>query len=274
MSTETETTQSPGRVALVGAGPGDPELLTVKARRRLEEADVVFYDNRVGDGVLEFCSGEARLVDVGKIPGGKRTSQQVINGLLAKEALQGQLVVRLKGGDPFVFGRGGEEAIYLREQDVAVEIVPGISSCIGVPAAAGIPVTHRGVTSNFSVVTGMTATKDLEELAETWRRLAEASGTLVFLMGVGRLERIVGALLEAGLPLDTPAAMVESGTSDEQRTISGDLGNIVVGVRRAEVEPAAPFIVGEVARLREQIVSDFARERARQSEETRITSTH
>ncbi|MFB6265261.1 MAG: uroporphyrinogen-III C-methyltransferase [Bradymonadaceae bacterium] len=267
--------QTPGTVALVGAGPGDPELITVKGRRRLEDADVVFYDNRIGDGVLDFCSPRARLIDVGKIPGGKSTSQQVINALMVKEARGDQRVVRLKGGDPFVFGRGGEEAVHLRQHEVPVEIVPGVSSCIGVPAAAGVPVTHRGVTTNFSVVTGMTATKDLDELADEWRELAEASGTVVFLMGVGRLESIVDALREAGLSGDTPAAMIESGTLEGQRTASSDLADIVALVRDAGIEPPATFVVGQVAGLQTGIGSSRATPggRADTSEATATSTT-
>jgi len=264
--THTPSTQTPGTVAIVGAGPSDPELLTVKGRRRLEGADVVFYDNRVGEGLLEFCGEQTREIDVGKIPGGERTSQDVINALLAKEARDDRRVVRLKGGDPFVFGRGGEELLYLRRREISVEVVPGVSSCIGAPGAAGIPVTHRGVATNFSVVTGMTATQELDELAETWRQLAEASGTVVFLMGVGRLESIVGALRETGLDDRTPAAMVESGTAVDQRTVAGRLENIVERVRDADIEPPATFVVGEVAAIREEIMGDLVRREERRAE--------
>lgn len=270
-----DTTQSKETVALVGAGPGDPELLTVKAHRRLQEADVVCHDNRISPEVLEPCPPEARILDVGKIPGEKSTSQRVINRLLVKEARSGRRVVRLKGGDPFVFGRGGEEALYLRERDVPVEIIPGISSCIGVPAAAGVPVTHRGVSTSFSVVTGMTATRELEALADEWRRLAETSGTLVFLMGVNRLDSIAEALLGAGVDAETPTAMIASGTLETQRTVDAPLDSIVDAVREADIAPPATFVVGEVADLRAELAPSHgpdSREEPRRRGSTRSES--
>ncbi len=252
---DTTTQMSPGRVCLVGAGPGDPELLTLRAKRRLEQADVVFFDNRANPAILDFCSPQARRVDVGKIPRGKRTSQAVINALLAKEARQGNRVVRLKGGDPFVFGRGGEEAMYLRERGIAVEVVPGISSCIGVPGAAGIPVTHRGVSTHFSVVTGMSAQQDQAALAHTWRQLAEAGGTLVFLMGVSRLADIVEVLDVGGLAPATPAALVEAGTTAHTRVVEATLATIVAKAARTQVRPPATLVVGGVVGLRQFITN-------------------
>ena len=168
---DQKSSATTGKVAIVGGGPGDPELITVKAHRMLRRADVVLFDNLVDQRLLDLCPRDARLIDVGKIPGKKRTSQQVINGLLAKEASQGAFVVRLKGGDPFVFGRGGEEAIYLKERGIEFEVVPGISSCVGAPSAAGVPVTHRGVTTHFSVITGMSGTIDRRQLAARWGKL-------------------------------------------------------------------------------------------------------
>ncbi len=257
---------SVGRVSLIGAGPGDPELLTLKAKRRLEEADVVFFDNRVNRSVLAHCPEDVRCVYVGKVPGGRRTSQNVINGLLAKEALQGLRVVRLKGGDPFVFGRGGEEAIHLREQGIHVEVVPGISSCLAAPALAGIPVTHRGLTTHFSVITGMSAIEDRDALAESWRALARSGGTLVVLMGVRRLPEVVDAFVGAGLPAATPAAMVASGGTDDQRVVEGTLDDIVERVRTARIEPPATFVVGEVVHLREGITAESSAGTREQSE--------
>ena len=252
---DRNTTKSqPGKVALVGGGPGDPELITIKADRMLRRADVVFYDHLADERLLEVCRDDARLIDVGKIPGEKRTSQSVINGLLAKEAAQGFFVVRLKGGDPFVFGRGGEEAIYLRERGIEVEIVPGISSSISAPAAAGIPVTHRGVTTHFSVITGMSGTESKEELARRWTELARAGGTLVFLMGVGRLELIVESLRKAGVDGATPAAMIRRGTTEDQQTIQATVDTIVDAVRAAELRPPATLIVGDVVALRGAIM--------------------
>lgn len=257
MSTTTNRQRSneAGKVAIVGAGPGDPELITVKAHRLLRAADVVLYDNLIDDRLLDLCPRDARLIDVGKIPGKKKTSQDVINGLLAKEARQGHLVVRLKGGDPFVFGRGGEEAVYLHERDVDFEVVPGISSCIGAPSAAGVPVTHRGVTTHFSVITGMSGTIDREELAQRWAQLAKAGGTLVFLMGVGRLELIVETLRDAGVEPDTPAAMIRAGTTGDQEVVQADVDTIVERVRGAELRPPATLVVGDVVALRDQIAA-------------------
>ena len=253
MHHKTNPKALPGTVALVGAGPGDPELLTIKAHRLLREADVVLYDHLIDDRLLDLCRRDARLIDVGKIPGKKRTSQDVINGLLAKEALGGHRVVRLKGGDPFVFGRGGEEAIYLRERGIEVEIVPGISSSIAAPAAAGIPVTHRGVTTHFSVITAMTGTLSTEELRQRWAKLACAGGTLVFLMGVGRLEMIVETLQQAGVDPSTPAAMVRQGTTAEQQVVEATLNTIVDEVRAQNLRPPATLVVGDVVGLRAQI---------------------
>jgi uroporphyrin-III C-methyltransferase len=244
---------SSGRVALIGAGPGDPELITLKAHRLLQSADVVLFDHLVHPSLLDLCPEEARRIDVGKIPGGKQTSQHVINGLLAKEAAQGHFVVRLKGGDPFVFGRGSEEAIYLRERGIDVEIVPGISSCIAAPSAAGIPVTHRNVTTHFSVITGMSGTDSEEELASRWKDLARAGGTLVFLMGLGRLEKIVAALLDAGLSGSTPAAMICSASFDSQTVVQATLHTLTDEVRRLELRPPATLVVGDVVALRDQI---------------------
>lgn len=240
-------------VALIGAGPGDPELLTIKAGRLLASAEVVLFDNLVSEQILALCPEDARMIDVGKIPGGKATAQQVINALLIKEARQGARVVRLKGGDPFVFGRGGEEAIALAEHGIACEIVPGISSCIAAPAAANIPVTHRHVSTHFTVVTGMSARAEQDNLEESWEKIAAAGGTIVFLMGVRKLDRIVARVLAAGRAATTPAAMVRAGTREEQEVVTGTLADIVGKVRDANLKSPAVFVVGEVVALRDQL---------------------
>ena len=255
------------QVALVGAGPGDPELLTLRAARLLAAADVVLYDNLVGDGILELCSRDARLIDVGKIPGKKATAQEVIHGLLIREARAGQRVVRLKGGDPFVFGRGGEEALALRRAGVDFVVVPGISSSISVPQAAGIPVTHRGVATHFSVITGRGASADGRPLEESWAQLAKAGGTMVFLMGVGKLERIVEVVLQAGRAATTPAALVCAGTTEAQHTIEGTLQDIVARVRESGARPPGILVIGEVVGLRAEI-AEIAAEELRTEEAT------
>lgn len=253
-----------GSVALVGAGPGDPELLTLRAAKLLARADVVFYDHLIDTGILEHCRADAEHVFVGKVPDGPRTPQVDINALLVAHALSGRFVVRLKGGDPLVFGRGGEEALALVANDIPFEIVAGISSCIAVPAAAGIPVTHRGVTTNFSVVTGFGAATT-QELEATWRALGAAGGTIVFLMGVRRLAQIVDVLLSSGRSEDTPAAIVQSGTTANQRTVQATLGTIVEQARQAKVASPATFVVGEVVALRDQITQVPAQALSRQA---------
>lgn len=243
----------PSPVALIGAGPGDPELLTIKAGRLLASAEVVLYDNLVSDEILALCPDGARLINVGKIPGGKATGQEVINALLIKEARQGARVVRLKGGDPFVFGRGGEEAIALAEQGIPCEIVPGISSCIAAPAAANIPVTHRHVSTHFTVVTGMSARSEQDDLEESWEKIAAAGGTIVFLMGVKKLEKIISRVLAAGRDASTPAAIVRQGTRQNQEVVTGTLADIAWKVRQAGIRSPAVFVVGEVVALRDQL---------------------
>ncbi len=242
-----------GSVALVGAGPGDPELLTMRAWRLLELAEVVLCDNLVSPAIRALCPASARIIDVGKIPRGKATSQEVINALLIKEARSGHFVVRLKGGDPLVFGRGGEEALALTQAGIACQVVPGISSCISVPALAGIPVTHRHLSTHFTVLTGMSAKANQLELETRWRDAARLGGTLVFLMGVRALPRIVKALTEGGLPTDTPVALVEQGARETQRTTISTLADVAdTAVARGVCSPAI-IIVGQVVSLRDQL---------------------
>lgn len=245
-----------GSVALVGAGPGDPELLTVRAWRLITMAEVVLCDNLVSPAIRDLIPSKARHIDVGKIPRGKATSQEVINALLIKEARSGHFVVRLKGGDPLVFGRGGEEALALTSAQIPCQVVPGISSCISVPALAGIPVTHRHLSTHFTVLTGMSAKSEQLELETRWRRAAALGGTLVFLMGVSALPRISRALREGGLAHDTPVAIVEQGARTGQRTTVSTLAEVAEVALARGVRAPAIIIVGEVVALREQLGLD------------------
>ena len=217
-----------GTVSLVGAGPGDPGLLTLKAARRLGEADVVYHDALVSQAILELCRPGVRLVPVGKRRGKVTLPQDAIVQALVRDAERGLAVVRLKGGDPFVFGRGGEEALALLEAGVAFEIVPGVSSGIAVPAAAGIPVTHRGVSSSVAFVTAHDIGGGVAGAAVRARlsHLAQGADSLVIFMAGAELAGVRSVLLEAGLPETTPAAVIESGTLPEQRIERGTLAEL------------------------------------------------
>jgi uroporphyrin-III C-methyltransferase len=245
----------PGLVSLVGAGPGDPELITVKALRRLQHADVVAYDRLVNPVLLREARADAEIIYVGKHgddPTQTSCSQESINVLLIDRARTGQNVVRLKGGDPFVFGRGSEEALELKEAGIPFEIVPGITSAIAVPAYAGIPVTHRGLATSVTIVTGHEdPTKDRPGV--DWAALAKGADTLVVLMGVGRLEAITQALEQGGRSPDTPAAVIRWGTTQEQVTVTGTLATIAQRVRDAALRAPATLVIGEVAGLREHL---------------------
>jgi uroporphyrin-III C-methyltransferase len=242
-----------GQVYLVGSGPGDPELLTVKARRLIEEADVVLHDKLPGPEILASIP-EAKREDVGKRAGGERTPQEYTNHRLVELAEDGRTVVRLKGGDPFVFGRGGEEAEHLAANDVPFEYVPGITSAIAGPGVAGVPVTHRDHTSSVSFVTGHEdPTK--EESAVDWHALADTGGTLVVLMGVGKLPAYTGELRDAGMDPETPVALVERATWPGQRVATGTLETIVDVRDREEIEPPAIAVIGDVAATRDRIAA-------------------
>ncbi|WP_332897468.1 uroporphyrinogen-III C-methyltransferase [Haladaptatus sp. CMSO5] len=245
-----------GKVYLVGSGPGDPELLTVKARRLLDEADVVLHDKLPGPEIIDLIP-EARREDVGKRAGGEWTPQEYTNNRLVELAREGKTVVRLKGGDPFVFGRGGEEMEHLAENEIPFEIVPGVTSTIGGPGVAGIPVTHRDHASSVSFVTGHEdPTK--EESAVNWQALADTGGTIVVVMGVGKLPNYTKALLEAGMAPDTPVALIERATWPDMRVAMGTLDTIV-NVRDEEgIKPPAITVIGEVAATREK-VQEFLR---------------
>ena len=226
-------------ISLVGAGPGDPELLTIRGLRRLQAADVVVHDALVGTGVLALARPGAELIDVGKRPGAP-VPQELINELLVQLARDGRNIVRLKGGDPFVFGRGGEEALALIAAGLDFEVVPGVSSVIAAPAAAGIPVTHRGVSASFTVVTGH---RQRGETAVNWHALAQVGGTIVVLMGVAQRGTIAAALIEGGLPADTPVAAIHNATSSEQRVVRCALSELADAV----VESPATIVIGAVA---------------------------
>ncbi len=244
-----------GTVYLVGSGPGDPGLLTVRARDLLAEADVVLHDKLPGPEILDLVP-ESRREDVGKRAGGERTPQSETNARLVEHARAGRDVVRLKGGDPFVFGRGGEEMEHLAREGVPFEVVPGVTSAVAAPGVAGVPVTHRDHASAVAVVTGHEDPAK-EDSALDWPALAalvEAGGTLVVLMGVGHLPDYAATLRDAGLSADLPVAIVERGTWPDHRTVVGTLGTAVKARDEAGVEPPAVVVVGEVAATRDRVV--------------------
>jgi len=244
--------RSKGLVYLVGAGPGDPGLITVKGLSCLQKADVIVHDRLVSPVLLRQASQGCEMIDVGKSPRRHTLPQETINALLVEKALAGKVVVRLKGGDPFLFGRGGEEAQALAEAGVPFEVVPGVTSAIAAPAYAGIPVTHRDHTSTFAVVTGHEDPTKADSSLD-WQKLATGVGTLVFLMGVANLPQIVAKLIEHGRDPRTPAAIVQQGTEARQRTVTGTLADIVDKAREADIKPPAVTIVGEVVALREKL---------------------
>lgn len=241
----------PGTVYLVGAGPGDPGLLTVKALALLESCETVVYDYLVNPAVLGHVRSSADRIYVGKVGGGRHTPQQQINHLLIQHARAGKRVVRLKGGDPFLFGRGGEEGEALVAAGISFEVVPGISSALAVPAYAGIPLTHRGVSSSVALITGGRG-GDGDFEASALANLATAD-TVVVLMGVAHLSEIAEALVNAGRAVDTPAAVVRWGTYNGQKTVAGTLGTIAGEAKRAGLRAPAVIIIGEVVRLRERL---------------------
>ena len=236
-----------GYVAIVGAGPGDPELLTVKALKHLQRADVILADALVSDEILALARADARILDVGKTGRGPSTQQEVIHRILLEEAGRGNYVVRMKGGDPFVFGRGSEEAQVLARAGVPFEVVPGLSSALCGPASFNIPVTHRGVARSFTVVTG-TAIGD-DDLDARWADLARAGGTLVFLMALRPMRRIADRLVQAGLSAATPAAVIQSASRANARLVDGTLDDIADAAELAQIASPALLIVGDVVRV-------------------------
>ncbi|MET8836202.1 uroporphyrinogen-III C-methyltransferase [Micromonospora sp. NPDC004540] len=234
-----------GRVALVGAGPGDPELITVRGWRLLTEAEVVVADRLVPGLLLDELRPDVELVDASKIPYGPSRAQEEINRILVDRARAGKVVVRLKGGDPYVFGRGGEELLACAEAGVPVTVVPGVTSAISVPAAAGVPVTHRGVAHEFTVVSGHVAPDSPASLVR-WESLAGLRGTLVILMGLKNLAAISATLVAHGKPAGTPAAVIQEGTTSGQRSLRSTLGTVAADVESAGLRPPAIVVVGDV----------------------------
>ncbi|MEU4640893.1 uroporphyrinogen-III C-methyltransferase [Micromonospora sp. NPDC023814] len=234
-----------GRVALVGAGPGDPELITVKGWRLLTEADVVVADRLVPGLLLDELRADVELVDASKIPYGPSRAQEEINRILVDRALAGKFVVRLKGGDPYVFGRGGEELLACAAAGVPVTVVPGVTSSIAAPAAAGIPVTHRAVAHEFTVVSGHVAPDSPASLVR-WDALAGLRGTLVVLMGLKNLAAITATLVAHGRPAETPAAVVQEATTGSQRVLRSTLGAVAADVVAADLRPPAVVVLGDV----------------------------
>jgi uroporphyrin-III C-methyltransferase len=242
-----------GKVYLVGAGPGDPELLTLKAKGLIEKAQVIVYDALVGPKIVESLPRNAELIDCGKRKGYRKLTQEEINELLLQKAKEGMVVVRLKGGDPLIFGRGGEEMEYLAEQRISFEVVPGISSAIAGPAYAMIPLTHRNLASSVTFVTGHEDLSKQESIV--WESIVRAGGTLVILMGISRLGEITRALMKGGLDPKTPVAIVEQATLPKQRVISGSLKNITKLAEERGAKPPAIIVVGRVVAVREKVVA-------------------
>jgi uroporphyrinogen III methyltransferase/synthase len=241
-----------GKVYLVGAGPGDPGLMTVKGLDCLRRADVVIYDRLIDESILHEARPEAEKIYVGKASSHHTLEQETINHLLIQKAREGKVVVRLKGGDPFVLGRGGEEAEALAENHIPFEVVPGVSSAVAVPAYAGIPVTHREVASSFTVVTGHKAS-DRGEPDIAWDKLATGTDTLVILMGIGNLAYVVDQLIKNNKPPSTPAAVITHGTTGRQRCVTGTLQDIVAKVKSEDLKPPSVVIVGDVVHLRKHL---------------------
>ncbi len=240
-----------GKVYIVGAGPGDPDLITVKGLRAIKEADVILYDRLINKQLLTYAKPDAELIFVGKLPNYHGVIQDRINTLLVEHGKKEKVVTRLKGGDPFVFGRGAEEAEVLAEAGVPFEIVPGITSGIAAPAYAGIPVTHRDHSSSFAIVTGHM--REGKDDSIKWESLATGIDTLAIYMGVGNLPYICKQLTKHGKPADTPVALIHWGTKDVQKTVTGTLDTIVEMVQQEKVENPSMIVIGEVVKVREKI---------------------
>lgn len=235
-------------VYLVGAGPGDPELITLKAIRVLERADVVVYDRLAGEEILEYAPDDARLIYVGKKPGEHHKTQEEINRILVEEGSRHETVVRLKGGDPFVFGRGGEEILALSEAGIETRVIPGVTSAVGVPTSAGLPVTHRGVATSFTVVTGHEdPTKPERQVHWDYR-----ADTLIILMGVGNLRDNMGEIMKHR-PGDTPVCVIEKGTTSDERVVFGTVSDIA----DKDIRPPGIIVVGEVVNVYRRIINSM-----------------
>ncbi|MBW7458286.1 uroporphyrinogen-III C-methyltransferase, partial [Paenibacillus sepulcri] len=241
-----------GKVFLVGAGPGDPKLITIRGMECLQACDVVVYDRLASPRLLKYLKAGTKKVYVGKLPDRHTMKQEDINQLLVDLALEGKIVTRLKGGDPTIFGRVGEEAELLQQNGVEFEIIPGITSAIAVPAYAGIPVTHRDLASSLSIITGHESPDKLDQ-SIYWDKVTNATGTLIFLMGVAKIGYIADQLMKHGKPPETPVALIRWGTRVEQQTITGTLETIEAVVRAADFKPPAVIVVGDVVRQRDKL---------------------
>lgn len=248
---QTEPDATLGTVYLVGAGPGDPELITVKGARLLAEADVVVFDRLVSPEILELIHKEAKQIYAGKGRNMHSIAQDKINETLAELAETHRTIVRLKGGDPFTFGRGGEEALYLAARDIPVVVVPGITSAAAAGAGLGLPLTHRGLATSVRYITG-TCRKG-EELDLNWQSLADPDSTLIVYMGLANIERIADELIGAGLPPETPAAAVQDATTKNERAHFATLASLAEGVRALDFKPPTLFIIGRVVDVSEEL---------------------
>ncbi|MGC5774739.1 uroporphyrinogen-III C-methyltransferase [Paenibacillus pabuli] len=243
---------SRGLVSIVGAGPGDPELITVKALKRIQSADVILYDRLVNDQLLAEAREGTLRIYCGKAPGLHAMTQEMIGRILAAHAAEGKQVVRLKGGDPFIFGRGGEEAIVLAQAGIPFEVIPGITSAVGTSASSFIPLTHRGVASSFACVTGTGSDGNVSSVR--WDLLAHSVDTLVIYMGISQLPQIQQALLYHGKNGCTPAALIERGTTSQERIITGTLAELHSLALSQNVSNPALIMIGEAVRVREQVI--------------------
>ena len=237
---------------ICGAGPGDPDLLTLKSAKLLKTCDVVLYDKLVSNKIIKQIPRLCKKICVGREPGDPAYHQNTTNRLMVKYAKNGNRVLRLKGGDPFIFGRGGEEAQYLREHDIPYEIVPGITSPIASAVYAGIPLTHRQYSSSVVIVTGHESVDKTEPVVQ-WKRLANAVDTIVIMMGVGKIRQISSDLIKAGMSQNTDVAVIERGTTERQRVVKGTLESIADISERTKIKPPAIIIVGKVVSLQEKI---------------------
>ena len=240
-----------GIVYLIGAGPGDPDLLTVKAQRLIRHADVVLYDRLVSEEILALIPKGASQISVAKVAGKRCVSQEEINRQLVVMAGRGRLVVRLKGGDPYMFGRGGEEAQVLRQHGIPFKVVPGVTAATGCSAYSGIPLTHRGLNHGVRFLTGHF--RDDQALDINWSKVADPDCTLVIYMGLGNLQRITGELISAGLPGSTPAAAIQNGTTKKQQKVISTLADLPEAIHRAGLESPVMIIIGEVVALSEEL---------------------
>lgn len=241
-----------GRVYIVGAGPGDPKLITLKAIETIKKADIVLYDRLISKGILSMIPKRAEKIYVGRDIGDDYKHQDTTNELMVKLAKKKKNIVRLKGGDPFIFGRGGEEAEFLRANKIKYELIPGITSGIGSAEYSGIPLTHRDYASSVVFVTGHQDAKKTKTSVR-WKRLATSVDTIVIMMGLSRLEKICKELVLGGLDKTTPVAVIQNGTTSKHRMIKGNLSNISHKVRQAKIKPPSIVVVGKVVNLSEVI---------------------